>query len=124
MPSDLKELASAMATYERLVSEISQIEKTFPPITDKMTTLGKVKNGIWQNYRKYYLVLILNISSEFFIAKFEVELSSDMATRHENIPVAWTEYLNLLEEAKKALEMNKDKFKTELLEQAEVTKTK
>lgn len=68
--------------------------------------------------------MLIITSSEFFIAKFEVELSSDMATRHENIPVAWTEYLNLLEEAKKALEMNKDKFKTELLEQAEVTKTK
>lgn len=43
-----------------------------------------------------------------------------MVTRHENIPVIWTDYLNLLEEAKKALEMNKDKFKAELLEQAEV----
>ncbi|XP_046962283.1 dynein axonemal heavy chain 2 [Vanessa cardui] len=94
MPTDLKELASAMATYECLMSEISQVEKTFPPITDKMTTL----------------------------AKFEVEISSDMSTRHENIPVAWTEYLALLEEAKKALEMNKDKFKAELLEQAEVFK--
>ncbi|CAG9579057.1 unnamed protein product [Danaus chrysippus] len=91
MPSDLKELASAMATYERLVSEIPTIEKTFPPITEKMTTL----------------------------AKFEVELSSDMTTRHENIPVMWAEYLALLEEAKKALELNKDKFKTELLVQAE-----
>lgn len=47
MPSDLKELASAMATYERLVSEIHQIEKTFPPITDKMTTLGKAKNVVF-----------------------------------------------------------------------------
>lgn len=41
MPSDLKELASAMATYERLISEIPVVEKTFPPITDKMITLGK-----------------------------------------------------------------------------------
>ena len=41
MPSDLKELASAMATYERLISEIPVVEKTFPPITDKMLTLGK-----------------------------------------------------------------------------------
>lgn len=49
-----------------------------------------------------------------------MELSSDMITRHENIPVIWSEYLALLEEAKKNLEMNKDKFKTELLEQAEV----
>lgn len=58
----------------------------------------------------------------FFVGKFEVELSSDMLSRHENIPVAWAEYLNLLEEAKKALELNKDKFKAELLEQAEVRK--
>ncbi|CAH2077128.1 unnamed protein product, partial [Iphiclides podalirius] len=91
MPTDLKELASAIATYERLVSEVSKIEQTFSPITDEMTTL----------------------------AKFEVELSSDMVTRHENIPATWNDYLNLLEEAKKALELNKDKFKTELLEQAE-----
>lgn len=42
MPADLKELASAMATYERLVSEIPKIEKTFPPISDKMMTLGKI----------------------------------------------------------------------------------
>lgn len=40
MPADLKELASAMATYERLMSDISRFEKTFPPITDKMMTLG------------------------------------------------------------------------------------
>ncbi|XP_068632350.1 dynein axonemal heavy chain 2 [Battus philenor] len=91
MPTDLKELATTMATYERLMSEISSIEQTFPPITDKMTTL----------------------------AKFEVEVSSDMVTRHENIPVIWNEYMNLLEEAKKLLEANKDKFKAELLEQAE-----
>ncbi|XP_038214645.1 dynein heavy chain 2, axonemal [Zerene cesonia] len=94
MPADLQELASAIATYERLLSEIAPFEKTFPPITDQMMTL----------------------------AKFEVELGSDMMTRHENIPVVWAEYLNLLEEAKKALEMNKDKFKAELLEQAEVFK--
>lgn len=53
-------------------------------------------------------------------AKFEVEVSSDMVTRHENIPIIWNDYINLLEEAKKLLESNKDKFKTELLEQAEV----
>lgn len=44
-----------------------------------------------------------------------------MVTRHEEIPSIWAEYLVLLEEAKKALELNKDKFKTELLEQAEVS---
>lgn len=44
-----------------------------------------------------------------------------MITRHEEIPNIWAEYLVLLEEAKKALELNKDKFKTELLEQAEVS---
>ncbi|VVD00552.1 unnamed protein product [Leptidea sinapis] len=95
MPVDLAELASAMATYERLMSEIAPFEKTFPPITDQMQTL----------------------------AKFDVECSSDMQSRHENIPIVWTEYLNLLEEAKKALELNKDKFKAELLEQAEATPT-
>ncbi|XP_052739543.1 dynein axonemal heavy chain 2 [Bicyclus anynana] len=94
MPSTLKELATSIATYERLISEIPTIEKTFPPITDKMTTL----------------------------AKFEVELSSDMLAQHENIPAKWAEYLVLLEEAKKLLESNKDKFKAELLEQAEVFK--
>lgn len=57
-----------------------------------------------------------------FIGKFEVEVSSDMKERHENIPVLWADYLTLLEEAKKALELNKDKFKAELLEQAEVIK--
>lgn len=46
-----------------------------------------------------------------------------MKERHENIPVIWAEYLALLEEAKKALELNKDKFKAELLEQAEVSTT-
>ncbi|CAB3235267.1 unnamed protein product [Arctia plantaginis] len=94
MPSDLKELASAIATYERLIGDLNRMEKTFPPITDQMITL----------------------------AKFEVELSSDMVTRHENIPELWSDYLGLLEEAKKALELNKDKFKAELLEQAEVFK--
>ncbi|RVE54736.1 hypothetical protein evm_000503 [Chilo suppressalis] len=94
MPADLKELSSAMATYERLIDELPRIEKTFPSVTDKMTTL----------------------------AKFDVELSTDMTTRHEEIPIIWADYLALLEEAKKALEMNKDKFKTELLEQAEVFK--
>lgn len=43
-----------------------------------------------------------------------------MITRHEEIPNIWADYLVVLEEAKKALELNKDKFKTELLEQAEV----
>ncbi|KAL4710610.1 hypothetical protein ACJJTC_003246 [Scirpophaga incertulas] len=91
MPATLHELATAMATYEQLMSDISRIEKTFPPITDKMTIL----------------------------AKFEIELSADMENRHENIPVIWSEYMTLLEEAKKLLEINKDKFKTKLLEQAE-----
>lgn len=40
MPADLKELASAIATYEGLISEVAIFEKTFPPITDKMNTLG------------------------------------------------------------------------------------
>lgn len=40
MPSDLKELATTMATYERLMADLSRFEKTFPPITDKMNTLG------------------------------------------------------------------------------------
>lgn len=44
-----------------------------------------------------------------------------MVTRHENIPVLWADYLSVLEEAKKALEMNKDKFKNGLLDQAEVS---
>ncbi|XP_037870398.1 dynein axonemal heavy chain 2 isoform X3 [Bombyx mori] len=94
MPADLNQLASAIATYEHLMSDISRVQHTFPPITDQMQTL----------------------------AKFEVELSSDMVARHENIPVIWAEYLALLEEAKKALELNKDKFKADLLEQAEVFK--
>lgn len=93
MPADLNQLASAIATYEHLMSDISRVQHTFPPITDQMQTL----------------------------AKFEVELSSDMVARHENIPVIWAEYLALLEEAKKALELNKDKFKADLLEQAEDT---
>lgn len=54
MPTDLKELASAMATYERLVSEIPTIEKTFPPITEKMTTLG------WEKSFLKEICLILN----------------------------------------------------------------
>lgn len=53
------------------------------------------------------------------LAKFEVELSSDMITRHENIPVLWSDYLGVLEEAKKNLEANKERFKTNLLDQAE-----
>lgn len=57
----------------------------------------------------------------WFLAKFEVDVSSDMMARHENIPVQWADYLILLEEAKKLLEQNKDRFKTDLLEQAEVT---
>lgn len=40
MPTDLKELASAIATYERLIGDINRVEKTFPPITDQMLTLG------------------------------------------------------------------------------------
>lgn len=55
--------------------------------------------------------------------KFEVELSSDMTTRHENIPLLWEQYLGVLEEAKKNLEANKEKFKTDLLDQAEVRST-
>lgn len=54
------------------------------------------------------------------LVKFEVELSSDMTTRHENIPLLWEQYLGVLEEAKKNLEANKEKFKTDLLDQAEV----
>ncbi|KAJ8721220.1 hypothetical protein PYW07_001995 [Mythimna separata] len=92
-PKDLKEMQEAIDTYERLISELEGIEKTFPPITDQMNTL----------------------------AKFEVELSSDMITHHENIPVLWGDYLALLEEAKKNLEASKDRFKTGLLDQAEYT---
>nr|XP_049696661.1 dynein axonemal heavy chain 2 [Helicoverpa armigera] len=94
VPTDLKELQESIETYDRLLSEITAIEKTFPPISDQMLTL----------------------------AKFEVELSSDMITRHENIPVLWSDYLGVLEEAKKNLEANKERFKTNLLDQAEVFK--
>lgn len=66
--------------------------------------------------------MFVSINTNYLIiAKFEVELSNDMVTRHENIPVLWAEYLSVLEEAKKALEMNKDKFKNGLLDQAEVS---
>lgn len=44
MPSTLKELASAIATYERLMSDLARVEKTFPPITDQMQTLGTFTN--------------------------------------------------------------------------------
>lgn len=42
MPATLKELSTSIATYERLVADVSRMEKTFPPITDKMTTLGMI----------------------------------------------------------------------------------
>lgn len=45
MPADLKELASAIATYERLMSDLGNVEKTFPPITDQMMTLGKFQSN-------------------------------------------------------------------------------
>lgn len=41
MPQTLNELAAAMANYEKLVSEVPIFEKKFPPIDDKMVTLGK-----------------------------------------------------------------------------------
>ncbi|KAG7305948.1 hypothetical protein JYU34_008511 [Plutella xylostella] len=94
MPQNLGELASSIATYERLMSEINKVQQTFPPITEEITTL----------------------------AKFEVNVGADIISRHENIPVIWAEYLALLEEAKKQLEANKDRFKTQLLEQAELFK--
>ncbi|KAJ2950232.1 hypothetical protein O0L34_g11594 [Tuta absoluta] len=94
MPATLKDLAKAMETYERLLAEVPIKEQSFPPITDQMVTLKK----------------------------FDVELSSELKERHENIPVIWAQYLLLLEEAKKKLEENKEKFKTELLEQAETFK--
>ena len=40
-PTDLVELAEAIETYDHLMSEIESTEKTFPPITDQMNTLGK-----------------------------------------------------------------------------------
>lgn len=40
MPTDLKELATAIATYDRLMSEIPGMEQTFSPISDQMLTLG------------------------------------------------------------------------------------
>lgn len=40
MPANLKELASSIAAYERLMSDIPRVEQTFPPITEKMLTLG------------------------------------------------------------------------------------
>lgn len=46
MPATLKELASAIGTYERLMSDLSNIEKTFPPVTDQMNTLGNPLNTL------------------------------------------------------------------------------
>lgn len=91
-----------------------------------MLTLGKI-------LKIFHVIVILIIEviklmhSILFrlniVVKFEVELSSDMTTRHENIPLLWEQYLGVLEEAKKNLEANKEKFKTDLLDQAEVRST-
>lgn len=43
MPATLSELASAMATYERLLAEVPTTEKKFPPIGDQMIVLRKPK---------------------------------------------------------------------------------
>ncbi|XP_041988681.1 dynein axonemal heavy chain 2 isoform X2 [Aricia agestis] len=94
MPSTLADLPKAISIYERLVAEVPQIEKTFPPISAKMVILEK----------------------------YDVEVRAEVIARHENIPIAWLEYLNVLQEAKKALEMSSDTFKSDLLEQAEELK--
>lgn len=77
----------------------------------------------WLTIIQYYLSVRFTQSwstSLIIAAKFEVNVGADIISRHENIPVIWAEYLALLEEAKKQLEANKDRFKTQLLEQAEV----
>lgn len=43
MPATLNELASAIATYERLLAEVPITEKKFPPIGDQMVVLSTAK---------------------------------------------------------------------------------
>lgn len=43
MPATLSELASAIATYERLLSEVPITEQKFPPIGDQMVVLSMFK---------------------------------------------------------------------------------
>lgn len=70
MPADLKELSTAIQTYERLIGDIHRMEKTFPPITDQMVILGKyieisVTMYTWssrdQDFKSDYLNFIKNL---------------------------------------------------------------
>lgn len=71
MPSTLIELASSMENYERLVTEIPVIEKTFPPITDKMMTLGNSIFYVLCNVKD----LLRNLSKHYcWLTKLLMEL--------------------------------------------------
>lgn len=74
-PQNLQEMQSVMELYQQLVNDIPRIEENFPAISDQLQTLDKYK----------------------------VEIKDEVRKKDQNIPVVWTEYLDVLDQANKMI---------------------
>lgn len=95
VPRTIKESKDAVAFYERLVSEVPKKQAEFPSILDLFKVLDK------------YLV---DVAPEI----------RDLVLR---LDVEWQTYLKKLMEAEEMLEIARDDFKKNLLQQADKFKT-
>ncbi|XP_050498494.1 dynein axonemal heavy chain 2 [Diabrotica virgifera virgifera] len=93
-PTNLEEMQAAINLFDILNAEVPIREETFLLIHEQIVTLDK----------------------------YNVPIPDLLRQQEKNIPKEWAAYLELLEQADKMLEYSKEKFKTALLEQAEISR--
>ncbi|XP_060528447.1 dynein axonemal heavy chain 2 isoform X3 [Cylas formicarius] len=92
-PENLDHMQFSLQLYDQLKAEIALEEEQFPQISERIYTLDK----------------------------YNVALPQPLRTKHKNLPKEWADYLEVLEHAEKLLDYSKERFKTGLLEQAELS---
>ncbi|XP_057654894.1 dynein axonemal heavy chain 2 isoform X2 [Diorhabda carinulata] len=93
-PRNLEEMQNSIILFDLLKEDIPTREETFPLIKEQILTLDK----------------------------YNVPIPDSLRHQEKNIPKEWAAYLEVLDQAEKMLEYSKEKFKTGLLEQAEISR--
>ncbi|CAG9862849.1 unnamed protein product [Phyllotreta striolata] len=93
-PTNLDEMQMSIELFELLKDEIPMREEMFPAIREQILTLDK----------------------------YNVPVSDNLRNMEKNIPTEWAAYLEMLETAERMIEFSKERFKSGLLEKADLSR--